>query len=186
MMMRYLFLFLLWPIIAHAQNDSDVVYKKSYVLKNIKAAVINEHTKDFIQIEKGKFFYISSYSKKKGIDKSIDTSNYGNYRTNGNTVTATCVFMYMTNSVDVVTGDIVFTANDNEASMRLQNVMYGKYEKEDGRWRETLRGNYKDLKLCRHCNVTGIKLAETVNKGFVRLSLAYEKFIKSPAAKGVH
>ncbi len=175
--MKYLLLLLWLPLCTSAQTDTSVIYRQSYTVKGWNSGIVNEYSLRFIKEQRANFFYLSSYSKQ-GIDKSIDTSGYGIHKTDNGVVIANCVFVYIAKSIDVVYGDIVFTGKNNIAEMKLQNVRYSKYEKQNGGWRETQRGLYKDLKLCRHCNVTGIKIAETVNKGFVRLSLAYEAYLK--------
>jgi len=177
--MRLFILLILLPLLTNAQTDSSVVYQQNYRVKTSDTAIINNNTRSFISIQRDKFFYLSSY-KKQGIDRLIDTSRYGYYRNDDSAIIASCVFVYIAGSVDVVHGDVVFTGKGDGVRMQLRNVYYQKYEQDNGRWRETQRGRYNDLKLCKHCNVTGIKLAETVNKGFVRLSLAYGKFIKNP------
>lgn len=175
--MKFILLLLLFPIVTNAQSDTTIVYSQSYHVKGQDQQIINKYTQQFIAEQKGRFFYLYSYSKQ-GIDKSIDTSKYGYYTTTGDSIKTTCLFVYIAASVDIVEGDIIFTSKDHEANIKLQNVRYSKYEQHHGQWRETQRGYYKDLKLCKHCNVTGIKLAETVNKGFIRLSLAYGNFLK--------
>jgi len=178
--MKYLLLLLCLPLFASSQTDTSVIYKQSYSIKEWDAVSVKNVTIQFIIEQKEKFFYLNTYSKQP-IDTTIDTSKYGYYKTTDTAIIANCVFVYKTNSIDVVYGDAIFKCKNGMTTLQLRNARYSKYEKQNGNWRETQRGLYKDLKLCKHCNVTGIKLAETVNKGFVRLSLAYETYLKKAA-----
>lgn len=185
MMKVFVYILLLIPILTHAQTDSSVVYKQVYSVKGSNTAAINNYSKEFIHDNRNKFFLLSSFNKAH-IDRSADTANYGYLIPASDTVMTRCLFIYIAGSIDVVRGDVVFIGRTNEAEVQLRNVRYTKYEMQNGKLTEIKEGNYKDLDMCKHCNVSGIKVAEIVDKGFVRISLAYHNYLKKMQKMSPH
>ena len=167
------------PCLVKGQTDSYVVYKEIYRVKGLNKGLIPDYARAYINENRNNFFLASSYSVFKiRIETGIDTSDYGHYVTKGDSVITQCLFIYIANSTDVIRGDVIFTGSSDKALILLRNVHYTKYEMQKGKLLVTKEGNYKDLDICKHCNVSGIKVAEMMNMGFVHLSLAYHEYLK--------
>jgi hypothetical protein len=169
--------FILLPLLTRAQADSTVVYQQQYLINGLDKTSLFNTTINFIKDNREKFFLLTGYGKLK-VNSEIDTSGYGQYTTLGNTIKSPCIFIYMAGTTDLVKGEMVFNVNNDTAVLQLKNVHYYKYEMQNGKPVETKEGYYKDLNMCKHCNVSGIRVAETVNRGFVNLSLSYHQYLK--------
>lgn|SRR6185437_13230979 len=174
----YLFIFL--PLISFAQTDSFAVYSRAFNVNETGANEIKDAAKDYVKQNRDRFFSVFSFAKDE-LDKSIDTTGYGYYSTNGDTVLAHCIWIYLgsrRSDCVVLRGDVIFIARNGWTKVVLRNLKYYKYAYEKNGVVFKEEGYYKNLDICKHCNVPGIKLGEIVDNNFGGIAASYHEYLK--------
>ena len=100
---------------------------------------------------------------------------------NGDTVIARCIWIFLgtrRSNCDVLRGDVVFVAGKDQVQVSLQNLRYEEYGYHGDALRLEKSGWYKDLNICKHCSVAGIKLGEIADRNFAGIVVSYHDFLK--------
>ncbi|MBS1689481.1 MAG: hypothetical protein JSS96_12210 [Bacteroidetes bacterium] len=181
--MKYLVcLLVLLPRILLAQDHStDIVYTKTFETKGRQCADAIAITRAFAQGNRMVFFHLRSYTKDK-LDESIDTSAYGFYTVNENSVSTKCEWIYQgsrKNGCVVLKGEISFSCKANEIEMELKKLHYYKYYYENGALVLKNEGGYQELDMCKYCNASGMKIGEFVHDNFLRIAASYASYLKA-------
>lgn len=180
--MKYIFCFFIFlPVVIHAQQLADnVVYAKTFEVKDSSCTAYMARTFDFVKSNKAVFFHLRSYTKEK-LCQAIDTGGYGVPATSANTIVATCKWVYQGNKKNgtvLLKGEIIFSCEGPTLKMALQHLHYYKYFDENGKMTLKNEGGYEELDMCKYCNASGMRIGEFVHDNFLHIAAAYSRFIK--------